>query len=500
MNLFERFHLGAAKTPARPFIETDTGKIYDYGAVQNTTARYAGVLKGLGLRPGDRIAAQVDKSPEALLVYLASLRAGLAYLPLNTAYQPAELEYFLGDAKPRAVVCAPSRQPVFQQIIDKSGADCAILTLDSDGNGSLPEQAVNQPDNFPIVARAPDDLAAILYTSGTTGRPKGAMLTHNNLLSNAIALHESWGFTPDDVLLHALPLFHVHGLFVACHCVLLSTAKMFFVSKFDTAKIIELLPRCTVMMGVPTFYTRLLDDPAFTADCTKNMRLFVAGSAPLLESTFNDFHARTGHYILERYGMTETCMLTSNPLHGPRRAGTVGPPLPGVTVRVTGDNDQPLPAGSVGNVEVKGPNVFPGYWQLPEKTAEEFTADGFFKTGDIGVIDTDGYLSIVGRSKDLVISGGYNVYPKEVESVLDQFEGVAESAVFGVPHPDFGEAVSAAIVPVDTNAPPDIAALTAAARTTLAAYKVPKRIHIVDALPRNAMGKVQKNVLRERFG
>ncbi len=481
---------------SEPFLVAPDGRVRDYQEMVATTARYAALLNSLGLRKGDRVAVQVDKSPEALFVYLACLRAGLVYLPLNTGYTAAELAHFVGDATPRCIVCTPQQADTFTGL---SGHGGQILTLTADGTGSLCEAASRLEPDFDTVVCTADDLAAILYTSGTTGRPKGAMLTHGNLYSNAATLHRVWGWREGDVLLHALPIFHVHGLFVACHCVLLNGSKMFFLPRFDTREVMRLLPQSTVMMGVPTFYTRLLADPQFDASSTNRMRLFISGSAPLLEETFHAFRERTGHTILERYGMTETLMLTSNPLDGERIPGSVGPPLPGVSVRIVDERGQPLPAGSVGNIEVRGSNVFPGYWQMPQKTAEEFTADGHFKTGDMGRIDENGYVWIVGRSKDLVISGGYNVYPKEVESVLDQVDGVVESAVFGVPHPDFGEAVTAVIVPANPRQPPAEDEIIRFAREHLAAYKVPKRVFALDALPRNSMGKVQKNTLRERF-
>ncbi len=499
MNLFQHFADVLNAAPQRTLIETLSGETYSYADVLSISGRYAGALQYLGIKKGDRVAVQVQKSPQALFLYLACLRAGAAYLPLNTAYKPAELEYFIGDAGPKLVVCDPAAETILKDLCAQRSPPPALLTLDAAGQGTLRELASQQSATTPIVESADGDLAAILYTSGTTGKPKGAMLSHNNLRSNAETLVDYWGFSENDVLLHALPLFHVHGLFVACHCILLSGGKMLFLPRFDADAIVKNLPDCTVMMGVPTFYVRLLDRAEFDRECCRNIRLFVAGSAPLLEETFNTFYERTGHKILERYGMTETGMLTSNPLHGERLPGTVGLPLPGVSVRVCNDTGNVLQQGEIGDIQVKGPNVFSGYWQRPEKTAEEFTSDGYFMTGDVGKIDENGYVSIVGRSKDLVISGGYNVYPKEVESVLDRIEGVVESAVFGVPHPDFGEAVTAAVVLEDSGAAPSHEEIIRAAKQLLASYKVPKSIHIVDALPRNAMGKVQKNVLREQF-
>jgi len=498
MNLYQKISDVLSSTPERVLIETASGDTFTFADALSIAERYAGVLTACGVSKGDRVAVQVEKSPQDLFLYLACLRAGAAYLPLNTAYKPAELEYFISDAGPRLVVCDPGAASVISEICAKHDPAPAVLTLDAKGSGTLDSAAFGE--SGPIVECSDGDLAAILYTSGTTGKPKGAMLSHGNLLSNAETLVSSWGFNNNDVLLHALPLFHVHGLFVACHCILLAGGRMLFLSKFDIDTIVKRLPDCTAMMGVPTFYVRLLERSDFDKDCCRNIRLFVAGSAPLLEETFNSFRERTGHNILERYGMTETVMLTSNPLDGPRVPGTVGPPLPGVTVRVCDDEGNVLSQGEIGGIQVKGPNVFHGYWQQPEKTAEEFTVDGFFKTGDVGKINDNGYVMIVGRSKDLVISGGYNVYPKEVESVLDKMDGVLESAVFGVPDADFGERVTAAIVPIDKNSPPAETEILQAAKQLLATYKVPKRVFFLEALPRNTMGKVQKNVLRQRYG
>jgi malonyl-CoA/methylmalonyl-CoA synthetase len=473
-----------------PCLLIPNGPVIHYDQLDAASARVAHALARAGCVPGDRVAAQVDKCWEALALYLACLRAGFIYLPLNTGYQKGELAYFFGDAEPRVIVCRPEAADAVTAI----HADGTVLTL-GQGTGSLLERAADEPKRFFTVESKPDDLAAIVYTSGTTGRSKGAMLTHRNLGSNALALVEHWGFTRGDVLLHALPIYHIHGLFVAVHCALLSGSRMLWLAKFDAAEVRALLPRATVMMGVPTFYARLLADPDFGAVDARSMRLFVSGSAPLLPDTFDEFKRRTGHAILERYGMSETGMNTSNPLDGERIAGTVGPPLPGVSVRIA-DQDS---ATGVGGIEIKGPNVFAGYWRMPEKTSEEFTFDGFFRTGDVGEILPNGYLRIVGRAKDIVITGGLNVYPKEVEEKLDALPGVAESAVIGVPDADFGEAVTAVVV-----ARPDHALLEsdviAALKSEIANFKVPKRVHFVDELPRNAMGKVQKNLLRERFG
>ena len=440
---------------------------------------------------------QTDKHWQALALYLGCLRAGLVYLPLNTGYQRSELDYFFSDAQPRVIVCSPDNLGLVATL----ARDATVLTLDAHG-GELIDRANAFPATFDTVVSAPNDLAAILYTSGTTGRSKGAMLTHRNLASNALALVEAWGFTRGDVLLHALPIYHVHGLFVAIHCVLLSGAHMIWLPKFDAKEAVQLLPRATVMMGVPTFYSRLLAEPSFTPECCRTIRLFVSGSAPLLPETFDAFGARTGQTILERYGMTETGMNTSNPLQGARVGGTVGKPLSGVQVRVVGDDGAALQPGAVGAVHVRGPNVFVGYWKMPEKTREEFTADGYFRTGDMGEWVADGpgqgYLRLVGRAKDLIITGGLNVYPKEIEERIDRMDGVVETAVIGVPDPDFGESVVAVIVTKSghTLTP---GAIIAALKADIASFKVPKRVHFVDDLPRNAMGKVQKNVLRERF-
>ena len=453
-------------------------------------ARLAHALTARGLGVGDRLAVQVTKSPEALALYGAALALGAVFLPLNPAYTAAELDYFLGNATPRLLICDPVRAAELVPLAAKHGA--AVLTLDGQGGGSLTDAAAGQAETLTPVDRAGDDLAAILYTSGTTGRSKGAMLSHDNLLSNARALAGLWRFTPSDVLLHALPVFHTHGLFVATNVSLLSGGRMIFLPGFDRDQVIDLLPQATVLMGVPTFYTRLLESPRFTADLVAGMRLFISGSAPLLAETHRDFEARTGHRILERYGMTETNMNTSNPYDGDRRAGTVGLALPGVAVRVM------AAAGEVGGIEVRGPNVFQGYWQMPEKTAEELRPDGWFITGDLGRQDADGYLQIVGRAKDMIITGGYNVYPKEVELLLDAVPGIGESAVIGLPHRDFGEAVFAVLV-AQPGAVVDTAAVLAAIAGQLARFKQPKAAVVVEALPKNTMGKVQKNLLRQTY-
>lgn len=492
--VFEQRFQGARE---QVLLETDVGGIWTNRDLDEHAARFAHALTRAGARRGDRVAVQVEKSPEALALYLACLRAGFVYLPLNVAYTPTEVAYFLRDAAPSVFVCRLGTEAALAEIAVAARIG-SVLTLDAEGNGSLMTVARQEGVVFETVDAAADDLAVIIYTSGTTGRSKGAMLTHGNLVSNGETLVRAWAFTASDVLLHALPLFHVHGLFVANHCVLFSGARMLFHRKFDAQAVVRDLPRATVLMGVPTFYTRLLAEPSFTRAAAGNVRLFVSGSAPLLLDTFAEFEARIGQCILERYGMSESGMITSNPLAGERKGGTVGLALPGVGVRVADGDDHAVDSGEIGAIQIRGPNVFAGYWNMPEKTAEEFTADGWFRTGDVGVFDAGGYLSIVGRAKDLIITGGYNVYPKEIELVLDLADGVLESAVIGVPHPDFGEAVTAVVVP-RPGAVLDESRLLAHLKTQLANYKVPKRVHVVDDLPRNAMGKVQKAHLRERF-
>lgn len=506
-NLYAVLQGGFPKDRSKVALETPDLQ-YTWDDIDRATACLANLLTSLDLPDGSRVAVQVEKSPEALLLYLATLRAGLVYLPLNTAYREAEIEYFLGNAEPAVVVCASKNQDWVQRAADKAG--CAhVYTLDEDRSGTLLEAAGGLSQTYTTVVRQADDLAAILYTSGTTGRSKGAMLSHGNLAANAQVLHEYWGWREDDVLLHMLPIFHVHGLFVASHGALLAGAKMIWLPKLDADQALHYLPQSTVMMGVPTYYVRLLADKRFDRSVCKNMRLFISGSAPLLAETFSDFEKRSGHAILERYGMSETVMLTSNPYDaklGERLAGTVGRALPGVSVRVVDDAGIALAPGEIGNVQVRGPNVFSGYWRMPEKTREEFTEDGWFKTGDVGRwggesagrdVPAD-YLSIVGRSKDLIISGGFNVYPKEIETLIDDMPGVAESAVIGVPHADFGEAVVAVVVAKD-GVSLDAAAMQLELKSRIANFKVPKRVHIIDQLPRNTMGKVQKNVLRETY-
>ncbi len=487
-----------ADGPDRVAIETEDGVLFTYGDLDGTVARTVIALFEAGLQPGDRVAAQVHKSVASLFVYLACLRAGLVYLPLNTAYQSSELDYFLRDAEPGLILVEPENADAITALSNGS-VGAPVMTLGEIEQRGLAKRVARASAKFDTRRCNASDLAAIIYTSGTTGRSKGAMVTHGNLVSNARSLTQVWQFSSDDVLLHALPIFHVHGLFVANHCALTSGARILWNNRFNAQAVVRQLETATVFMGVPTYYTRLLAESGLSRESCKGMRMFISGSAPLLAETHSEFERRTGHRILERYGMSEAGMITSNPYHGERRAGTVGLPLPGVEVRVVDEADQALAEGQKGAIQVKGENVFSGYWRMPEKTKQEFTDDGWFRTGDIGVFDTDGYLSIVGRAKDLIITGGYNVYPKEIELALDELPQVAESAVIGVPHDDFGEAVTAVVVG-KPGAQADEEKIIAALKSKLAGYKVPKRVYFVDALPRNAMGKVQKNLLRERFG
>lgn len=495
-HLFDAIRSAISTTDAT-FIETQAGKIWTYGDMLALSARLANVLVERGVKPGDRIAVQVEKSAEALMLYLACLRCGAVYLPLNTGYTVAELDYFFNDAKPAVVVVSPQNAEKLAETVRACGA--VLETLDETGGGSLMDRAEDAEPQFSDVDRGPDDLAAILYTSGTTGRSKGAMLSHDNLLSNALTLRDSWHFSSADRLIHVLPIFHTHGLFVASNVTLISGASMYLLPKFDADQIVARLPKTTVLMGVPTFYVRLSQDARINRESTARMRLFISGSAPLLNETHQTFFENTGHAILERYGMTETNMNTSNPYRGDRLAGTVGLPLPGVNIRVVDmESGTALPDGETGMLEVKGPNVFKGYWNMPEKTRAEFRDDGFFITGDLGLIDERGYIHIVGRGKDLVISGGYNIYPKEIESEIDLLDGVFESAVIGLPHKDFGEGTTAVVVKKPGSSLEEKQVL-AALSERLARYKLPKRILFVDELPRNTMGKVQKNILRERY-
>ena len=473
------------------------GRRYYYGDLERESARFAVALRALGLQAGDRVTVQIEKSVANLWLYLGVLRAGLVFHPLNTAYTCDEVRFFLSDAEPGLLVCDPSKLAVYEPLCQELGVS-HVLSLDSTGLGSFTDYAGNFSADFATEHRDEDELAVLLYSSGTTGRPKGIMLTHSNLRSNAEVLVSCWGFTDKDVLLHVLPVFHVHGLFVAVHCVLMSGASMHWLPSFDAEKVQALLPASTVMMGVPTYYTRLLAEPTFGREDCRNMRVFISGSAPLLPEVFQQFQQRSGHTLLERYGMSETGMNSSNPLSGERRPGTVGLPLPGTAIRVCDSEHNPLPNGQIGEIQVRGENVFRGYWRMPEKTAADFTADGWFITGDQGRIDGDGYLSIVGRSKDMVISGGLNVYPKEVETALNDLPGIRESAVFGVPHPDFGEAVVATLVAAE-DCILSIDDIRAMLEAQLAKFKVPKRIQFVSDLPRNTMGKVQKNLLRQEW-
>jgi malonyl-CoA/methylmalonyl-CoA synthetase len=496
-NLYARLFDGL-KEPLKTAIEPDQGDPISYRDLDARAAQYASYLKACGVKPGDRIAVQVEKSVAAVMLYLATVRAGAIFLPLNTAYTLNELSYFFGDAEPSLIVCDPAKADGIAGIAKPVGA--RVETLDSEGCGSLSDGAAKSAATFETIHRDGKDLAAILYTSGTTGRSKGAMLSHDNLASNALTLVDVWHFTDKDVLIHALPIYHTHGLFVAINTCLFSRATMIFLKKLDTDRIIDLMPRATVLMGVPTFYVRLLQNPRLTKDAAQHMRLFISGSAPLLAETHREWSARTGHAVLERYGMTETNMNTSNPYDGDRVPGAVGFPLPGVTMRVTDpETGHELARNDIGMLEVKGPNVFQGYWRMPEKTKAEFRDDGFFITGDLGKIDPHGYVHIIGRGKDLVISGGFNVYPKEIESEIDAIPGVIESAVIGVPHADFGEGVTAVVVP-DKKTKLDENAVLRALDGRIAKFKLPKRVLFIDELPRNTMGKVQKNILRDKYG
>jgi malonyl-CoA/methylmalonyl-CoA synthetase len=496
-NLYNVFAAHFPDHRAQVAIETASGRTISFEELETESAKIANLLVQKGLQPGDRVTVQIEKSPEGVFLYLACLRAGLVYHPLNTAYKRSELAYFLGNAEPSAIICSAHFLDMMSDLAAAQGIGL-VLTLEADGSGSLMSGSGDCSEQFDTVARDEDDMAALLYSSGTTGRPKGIVLTHGNLSANALSLVDIWGFTSGDVLLHALPIFHVHGLFVAINCALVSGCRMIYLPGYDPKQIMHYLPDSTVMMGVPTYYTRLLAEQQFDKKLCASMRLFISGSAPLLEETFHEFEQRSGHIILERYGMSETSMNTSNPLEGERKAGTVGLPLPGVSVRIVDENGSALPAGETGDLQVKGPNVFSGYWRMPEKTAEDFTADGFFNTGDKGLIDSDGYVSIVGRAKDMVISGGLNVYPKEIELVIDELPGVVESAVIGIPHADFGEVVIAVVV-ADANSQVEEADIISAAKNELSNFKVPKAVVFLDELPRNAMGKVQKAALREQY-
>lgn len=500
-NLFSRFKEKFGGHSDAILMETTQGVGYSYADAEKQSAQIAHCLTRLGLKPGDRVTVQVEKSPQALFLYLACLRAGLVFQPLNTAYRATELNYFFTDAEPGLVICDSQNEALITPLALQAGVKY-ILTLNNDGSGTLMEAARPCPTEFITLSRDPDDLAALLYSSGTTGKPKGIMLSHQNLYENAKTLAEIWEFTSRDRLLHALPIFHIHGLFVAIGCVMMSGASMRWLPKFSVTEVLRYLPECSVMMGIPTYYTRLLTSNDFTHDTCKHSRLFISGSAPLLKETFSEFQQRTGHTILERYGMTETGMNTSNPVNGERQAGTVGLPLPGVELRAVDDQGEPVAVDETGNLQVKGANVFKGYWRKPDKTVEDFTADGFFNTGDKGKISAEGYVTIVGRTKDMIISGGLNIYPKEIEEVIDELIQVKESAVIGVPHADFGEAVVAiavAAVAVREDSPLSEQLVIDAVMQQLAGFKAPKKVFFVDELPRNTMGKVQKHLLRECY-
>nr|VFJ94605.1 MAG: malonyl-CoA/methylmalonyl-CoA synthetase [Candidatus Kentron sp. H]VFJ95152.1 MAG: malonyl-CoA/methylmalonyl-CoA synthetase [Candidatus Kentron sp. H]VFK01723.1 MAG: malonyl-CoA/methylmalonyl-CoA synthetase [Candidatus Kentron sp. H] len=489
-NLYTQFTHHFPEDRSRIVIGTPTGQSRSYGELEHRSARLANRLTGLGIGKGDRIAVLVEKSPEALFLYLACLRAGIIYLPLNTAYRLPEIDYFFSDAEPKAVVCRPKAWEEIAPLAARHGIG-QVLTLGEEGEGTLIEMAGSGDSEFETVPCKEEEIAAILYTSGTTGQPKGALLTHGNLATNALTLKKAWRWTSSDVLLHALPLFHVHGLFVACHCVLMSGARMFLLPRFHVDSVLARLPQSTVFMGVPTYYSRLLMEQEFDADACRAMRLFISGSAPLPENVFHAFRARTGHAILERYGMTETLMNTSNPYDGERKPGSAGPALPNVGVRIVNASPE-----GVGDIQVKGPNVFKGYWRLPEKTAQEFTSDGWFRTGDLGTLDEAGYLFIVGREKDLIITGGYNVYPREVERVLDSIDGIRESAVIGLPDVDYGERLTAFVILEPNRKTITAEEIIAMLKQSIANYKVPKQVRFIDEFPRNAMGKIQKNLLR----
>lgn len=494
--LYDRL-FGKHKGKTTVFLQQADGSTLTHNAFLELASQYAHTLVQLGLQAGDCLAVQIGKSPQALAVYAACAQAGVVFLPLNTAYTADEVAYFVGDSRAKVLLCDKKQAAVLQAVADDCGA--TLKTLNEDGSGEFSDLAKSNPTEFDTVPRQEDDLASFLYTSGTTGRSKGAMLTQGNLLSNSQVLAKEWRFTDQDVLLHALPIFHTHGLFVATNVSLTAGSKIIFLPKFDLDVMLDLMPQATVMMGVPTFYTRLLSDPRFTKELAQTMRLFISGSAPLLADTHIEFEERTGHRILERYGMTETNMNTSNPYDGERRAGTVGLPLPGTEVIITDmDTGEILPQGEIGLIEVRGPNVFKGYWQMPEKTAEELRENGFFITGDLGLIDQDGYVHIVGRNKDLIISGGYNIYPKELELLLDEEEGVLESAVIGVPHADFGETVVAVLI-AKSGETLDLDSIEKNVAQSLARFKQPKKFVVIDELPRNTMGKVQKNLLRDQF-
>ncbi len=496
-NLYRCFSEQFSTTVEKVFLTTENGEQYTFKDIDQLSAQYANYLIQLGAKAGDRISTQIEKSAQALCLYFACLRAGLVYHPLNTAYNKIELEYFFSNADPFAIICDVQNLSLIKDSLG-STHKANILTMNKDGQGSFIDKTAACSIEFLTITRSENDLAALLYSSGTTGVPKDIMLTHGNLLANAKSLVKAWGFSKDDVLLHCLPVFHVHGLFIAMGCILLTGASMRWLSAFNTKNVIKYLPESTVMMGVPTYYTRLLADKQFNKQVSRNVRLFISGSAPLKETTFALFKERTGQSILERYGMTETGVNTANPLDGERKPGTVGLPLTGVELHIVDDTGDVLHNGEIGNIQVRGANVFSGYWQLPDKSEQAFTADGFFDTGDKGQVDSEGYISIVGRSKDLIISGGLNIYPKEIEVVMDNLSGIEESGVIGVPHADFGEAVVAFVIESNKNTLME-SKLISELKHCIANFKVPKRIIFLDELPKNTMGKVQKNILRERY-
>ena len=494
-NLYLTYREGFPQDLKSPFLEYSNGSSIAYEELEEQSSQYANGFSDLGLQPGDRVSVQVDKSPEVIFIYLACLRSNLIFHPLNTAYKESELSFFLDDAKPSIFICQKEINDNISSLGLKKDPRYVFTLLPEEGESI---QSIKRKGDHEIVDCSEEHIAALLYSSGTTGKPKGIMLTHGNIGSNALALKEAWNFTQEDCLLHALPIYHVHGLFVALGCVFLSGSRVLWMSAFDADEVQKILPKCSVMMGVPTYYTRLLSSPRLNQDTTANIRVFISGSAPLLEDTFNEFHSKTGHYILERYGMTETNIICSNPIEGKRKPGTVGLPLERQNLRIVDDSLNNLDKDEIGNIQVKGPNVFNGYWNLPEKTKEDFSSDNYFNTGDKGFIDQDGYLTIVGRSKDMIISGGLNVYPKEIESLIDNLEGVGESAVIGLKDDDLGEKVVAVVVRKDKS---DITEeeLITTLKKGIAGFKVPKQVIFVEELPRNAMGKVQKNVLRDNY-
>ena len=494
-NLFSSYSKGFPEDLNRVFIEHIEGSIITYRDLLDQSEKYANGFKALGLQAGDRVSIQVSKSPEVVFIYLACLRSNLIFHPLNTAYKEKELSFFLNDAKPSVFIC---EQEVSDKIasLDIDQLPSNIYTLLPNQKGTIHD--IKVPGNHEVQDCPEEQIAALLYSSGTTGKPKGIMLSHGNIGSNAHALKEAWQFTSDDCLLHALPIYHVHGLFVALGCALLSGSKVLWLDTFNPDAVVNALPNCTVMMGVPTYYTRLLSNEKLNKEVVKNIRIFISGSAPLLEETFDEFYIRTGHEIIERYGMTETNIISSNPVNGERKSGTVGLCLKAQALRIVDDGENILGLDDIGNIQVKGPNVFKGYWNLPEKTKEDFGTDNFFSTGDKGFLDAEGYLTIVGRAKDMIISGGLNVYPKEVESVINEIEGVIESAVIGLPDDDLGEKVVAVIVRKDQSQITESEVISSL-KTQMAGFKVPKKIILIEELPRNAMGKVQKNILRDIY-